>query len=217
MASIINASTTSTSGLVYSADASGVLQLQSNGTTGLTVDTAANVSTANLSVTGTLTVAGNVIAKSFSTVQTTTSGTSKDFTGIPSWAKKVTFMYYNCQTNGTSNPIIQLGTSGGVVTSGYISSGAATNGGAGSSAQYTNGFGLGGGVAATSIWSGIMTIMNISGNTWVASTSGAYNDASYVSAGGGYVTLSGPLTSIRYTTVGGTSTLTAGNTNIMYE
>ena len=39
MASIINASTTSTSGLVQTADASGVLQLQSNGVTGLTVGT----------------------------------------------------------------------------------------------------------------------------------------------------------------------------------
>ena len=217
MASIINASTTSTSGLVYSADASGVLQLQSNGTTALTVDTAANVSTANLSITGTLTVAGNVIEKSFSTAQATTSGTSKDFTGIPSWAKRITFMFYNCQTNGTSSPIVQLGTSGGVVTSGYISSGAATNGGAGSAAQYTNGFGMGGGVATGSIWSGIMTITNISSNTWVYSLSGSYNDAAYAMLGGGYVTLSGPLTSIRYTTVGGTSTLTAGNTNIMYE
>ena len=53
MASIINASTTSTSGLVQTADASGVLQLQSNGVTGLTVDTAANVTVnTNLSVTG---------------------------------------------------------------------------------------------------------------------------------------------------------------------
>jgi len=39
MASIINASTTSTSGLVQTADASGILQLQSNGVTGLTIDT----------------------------------------------------------------------------------------------------------------------------------------------------------------------------------
>lgn len=43
MASTINASTTSTSGLVYNADASGVLQLQSNGVTGLTIDTGGKV------------------------------------------------------------------------------------------------------------------------------------------------------------------------------
>ena len=37
MASILNASTTSTTGIVFTADASGVLQLQSNGTPALTV------------------------------------------------------------------------------------------------------------------------------------------------------------------------------------
>lgn len=43
MASIINASTTSTSGLVYSADASGVLQLQSNGVTGVSIQSGGKV------------------------------------------------------------------------------------------------------------------------------------------------------------------------------
>ena len=47
MASIINASTTSTSGLVQTADASGVLQLQSNGVTGLTVGPGGLVTAAN--------------------------------------------------------------------------------------------------------------------------------------------------------------------------
>jgi hypothetical protein len=51
MASTINASTTSTSGLVQTADASGVLQLQSNGVTGLTLS--GNTATVNnLAVTG---------------------------------------------------------------------------------------------------------------------------------------------------------------------
>ena len=47
MASIINASTTSTSGLVQTADASGVLQLQSNGVTGLTVGSGGLLTAAN--------------------------------------------------------------------------------------------------------------------------------------------------------------------------
>lgn len=47
MASIINASTTSTSGLVQTADASGVLQLQSNGVTGLTVGAGGVITAAN--------------------------------------------------------------------------------------------------------------------------------------------------------------------------
>lgn len=47
MASIINASSTSTSGLVQTADASGVLQLQSNGVTGLTVGSGGLLTAAN--------------------------------------------------------------------------------------------------------------------------------------------------------------------------
>ena len=58
MASIINASTTSTSGLVQTADASGVLQLQSNGVTGLTIDTGGKVILPSLAL-GT-TVAGEL-------------------------------------------------------------------------------------------------------------------------------------------------------------
>lgn len=56
MASIINASTISTSGLVYNADASGVLQLQSNGVTGLTVGTGGLVTAANGIVMNTMTL-----------------------------------------------------------------------------------------------------------------------------------------------------------------
>jgi hypothetical protein len=56
MASTINASTNLTSGLVYNADASGVLQLQSNGVTGLTVGTGGVVTAANGIVMNTMTL-----------------------------------------------------------------------------------------------------------------------------------------------------------------
>lgn len=47
MASTINASTTSTTGLVYSADGTGILQLQSDGTTGLSINSGGKVVLAN--------------------------------------------------------------------------------------------------------------------------------------------------------------------------
>jgi hypothetical protein len=56
MASTINASTNSTSGLVYNADASGILELQSNGVTGLTVGTGGVVTAANGIVMNTMTL-----------------------------------------------------------------------------------------------------------------------------------------------------------------
>jgi hypothetical protein len=50
MASIINASITSTTGLVQTADASGILQLQSNGVTGLNINTGGKVVFPNTSL-----------------------------------------------------------------------------------------------------------------------------------------------------------------------
>lgn len=60
MASTINASTISTSGLVYNADASGVLQLQSNGVTGLTIGAGGVVTAANGIVMNTMTLGSPV-------------------------------------------------------------------------------------------------------------------------------------------------------------
>jgi hypothetical protein len=57
MASIINASSTGAGGIIQTADASGVLQLQSNGVTAL------STSGANVTVAGTLTAAAQSIAK----------------------------------------------------------------------------------------------------------------------------------------------------------
>ena len=48
----------------------------------------------------------------------TATGTSVDFTGIPGWAKKITVMLNGVSTNGTSIPVVRLG-SGTVQTTGY--------------------------------------------------------------------------------------------------
>lgn len=53
------------------------------------------------------------------TSQASTSGTAIDFTGIPSWVKRITVMFSGVSTNGTSVPQIQVG-AGSVTTSGYL-------------------------------------------------------------------------------------------------
>lgn len=53
--------------------------------------------------------------------QATTSGTSIDFTGIPSWAKKITVIVDQVSVSGTSPVQLQAVTSSGVVGNGYIS------------------------------------------------------------------------------------------------
>jgi len=150
------------------------------------------------------------------TAVATTSGTSIDFTGIPSWAKRVTVLMNGVSTSGTSRPILQIGDSGGFETSGYSSVGAGFN-----SAivdTITGGFALTYSVwAATGVLSGNVTLANISGNTWTLSSVLGNTGVAAIHFGAGTKTLSDVLTQVRLTTVNGTDTFDAGTVNIMYE
>jgi hypothetical protein len=74
----------------------------------------------------------NAMGPALSTEQATTSGTSIDFTSIPTWVKKITMQLVGVSTNGTSNLLMQLGDSGGVETSGYLGSAVGLTNGLGS-------------------------------------------------------------------------------------
>ncbi len=148
------------------------------------------------------------------TSQATTSGTSKDFTGIPSWVKRITVSFQGLSTNGTSVIQFQLG-SGSVQTTGYISQAwtASSSGGV-----VTTGIYIAGANAAANASTGVMTIVSMGGNLWVAT--GIQNIDNATNIGYqffGKVTLSGTLDRVRLTTVGGTDTFDAGSINILYE
>jgi hypothetical protein len=148
----------------------------------------------------------------------TASGTSVDFTSIPSWVKRITVMFSGVSTNGSSNLLMQIG-DGSVVTTGYLSGASTFND---INAGSTAGFLLGAGnlVAASAI-SGSVVLTNISTSAWVSSgnvnntTNTPANGASNLS--GGNKTLSGTLDRVRITTVNGTDTFDAGTINILYE
>jgi hypothetical protein len=142
------------------------------------------------------------------TAQATTSGTSIDFTGIPSWVKRITVMFSGVSTNGTANYLIQIGDSGGVETTGYAGSSGGT--------IFTNGFGNPS-ANALNAWHGALTISTLGSNTWVASGVFGNNAAATSNACGGAKTLSDTLDRIRLTTVNGTDTFDGGSVNIMYE
>ena len=200
MPNLINASTSS--GLVTSADTSGTIELQSNGTTRLTV--------ASTGAYGQLVSA---------TAQASTSGTAIDFTGIPSWVKRITVMLQDVSTNGSSAPVIQVGTGGTPTTSNYNNSYAqllatpATN----VSSATTSGIVIYSNVASYAI-SGMITACNITGNSWVFSgTFGNKTTLSQTSISSGSISLSGVLNILRITTASGTDTFDAGSINILYE
>lgn len=146
------------------------------------------------------------------TAQTTTSGTSIDFTGIPSWARRVTIMFIGVSTNGSSNYIVQIG-AGSVDTTGYLSG---AGGGAGS-ANATNGFILTGLNAATTINHGLVTLCTAGSNTWVCGSTLGRSETANFNAGGGSKSLAGTLDRVRITTAGGTDTFDAGSINIVWE
>lgn len=152
------------------------------------------------------------------TAQNSTSGTSIDFTGIPSWAKKITVMFNGVSTNGTSPVQIQLGDSGGVENTGYLGAGAGcasgvypgiTNNSAGFLTSNAGG--------PTQVRHGSIFLNNITLNTWTSNCNLGLSDGAIAQWGGGSKTLSSTLDRVRITTVNGTDTFDAGQINIMYE
>ena len=196
MAVTLNASTSS--GFVQTADTSGTVEIQSNGSTKLTV--------ASTGAYGQL-VSG--------TAQASTSGTSIDFTGIPSWVKRITVMFNEVSTNGTSNFLVQLGDSGGIENTGYISTGGTVVNTGVDCSSSTAGFLIRQNEAAQA-FSGHMMITQISGNIFISSHNGKANTSRWL-GGGGSKTVSDTLTQVRITTVNGTDTFDAGSINILYE
>jgi len=145
----------------------------------------------------------------------TASGTSVDFTSIPSWVKRITVMFTGVSTNGSSVIQVQLG-NGSFVTSGYLSLAAEVAGGGVATSSITSGFGVDQAGSAAYSRSYNIVINNISGNTWVESHTG-YQTTNRGSYGGGSLALSGTLDRVRITTVNGTDTFDAGSINILFE
>jgi hypothetical protein len=147
-----------------------------------------------------------------------TSGTTIPFTSIPSTAKEIKIMFNGVSTNGTSNLLIQIGTSGGgYVTSGYRS---ASNNGASTFGSSTAGFIITvANVTAASVICGTITLSleNSSNGNWTAA--GVLNDAlpvTYMSSGRINSVSGGGTLQVRVNTVGGTDTFDAGEINISY-
>jgi len=160
--------------------------------------------------------AGRATALVSGTAVASTSGTSIDFTGIPSWVKRITVTVQSVSTNGTANYMLQIG-SGSVVTSGYICSlTVATSSWTGSISSFTNGFQFYNAGSASDGAHGHIVLTLISGNTWVYS-SNVISSGLRSSLGTGYYALSGALDRVRLTTSNGTDTFDAGLINILYE
>jgi hypothetical protein len=151
------------------------------------------------------------------TQQNTTSGTSIDFTGIPSTATEINIMFEGVSWAALATPRIQIGDSGGIETTGYTSKGYAYGGALG--ALDTTGFVFSDAdIAASQILTGCVTLVlkNASANTWVVKSAGLVSITATGAYGGvGGKSLSATLDRVRITSVAG-ATFNAGSVNISY-
>ena len=140
-----------------------------------------------------------------------TSGTSIDFTGIPATAKVIIINMKSISTNGTTGLIIQIGDSGGIETTNYISCTTSGN-------SRTDGFLLQAAMVAVNTYvSQVQLVLeNSTTNTWTSSgaTIDVTNAALQNSAG--TKSLSAVLDRVRVTTFAPAATFDAGEINIAY-
>ena len=184
-------------------------------------DTSGTVTVAAPAVAGsnTLTLQAGTGTNSMNTLATSvasTSGTSIDFSSLPTWVKKITVMFSGVSLSATANFLLQVGTGGTPTSTGYASSsiGVATAGAP--AVTSTSGY-IFYAASAAGVFSGIITIANITGNTWVANGVLAQTTGTAVNTiGGGSVALGGVMNILRITTTS-TDTFDAGTINILYE
>lgn len=164
--------------------------------------------------TGTVVVAGQNSAITAATAQTA-SGSSVDFTGIPSWVKRITVSISGLSYAAGGAGVVRVG-SGSLETSGYTSNtmNFTTTPGISTTSQ-TNGFGnLNTNGNSTTI-NGMFVLVNVDSNLWIMNQQIFRTTDNLTTTGNGFISLSGTLD--RLSLVATTSTFDAGTINILYE
>jgi hypothetical protein len=126
-------------------------------------------------------------------------------------------MLSGVSTNGTGQIVVQLGTSSGYTTSGYLSGVDTTVAGV-AAEVITNGFAFlrSATSSAANILQGQAIITSLGANTWVSSQLTARTNTAGIGIGAGSIALSGSLDRIRLY-IDGTQFFDAGTINILYE
>jgi len=150
------------------------------------------------------------------TAVASTSGTAIDFTGIPSWAKRITIVFFGVSTNGASPIQIQIG-SGSIDASGYVGNNSAIAPASVATTSLSSGIPVNTVSTAAATYHGMVTLTTMGSNIWAANGVVGRSDASYNYVASGTKSLSGALDRIRVTTVNGIDTFDAGSINILYD
>lgn len=143
-----------------------------------------------------------------------TSGTTIDYnSSVPPWAKRINVFFKGVSVNGADHLLIQLGDSGGIETSGYVSTAAVVGG---TQVTSTAGFIVYLGNAGQSC-SGKLTIdlENATNFTWIASGS-LQRDDGFSTVAAGYKATSAQTDRVRITAQT-PNTFDLGEVNVSFE
>ena len=139
------------------------------------------------------------------------TGTSVEFTGIPSWAKRIQVIHAAISTDGTNPYFIQIG-AGSYAVSGYASSA--------NISTYSTGLVFANNLTAATLVTGISTLLLVGSNLWVHASVAGANSGNSPTPAHGSITLGGTLDRLRLissATGSPSSTWDAGDFNIVYE
>lgn len=153
------------------------------------------------------------------TVQTSTTGTSIDFTGIPPWATRIQMTLVGVSVDAATTLAIQIGDSGGIETSGYLGGVVGLVNAAGIVAENPTGSWRPNTGAASTVHHGIViiTLHNAATFTWTCLGVLGRSDIAAVDVFAGSKSTSAALDRVRLTTASGTANFNAGSVNILYS
>ncbi len=144
----------------------------------------------------------------FSTLNTTTGGTTIAFTSIlPAWTNEFTVHFKGASTSGTATWILQVGVGGTYVTAGYDSFGINYSAGGLSGGTETTGIAFLNASVAANSYSGHVTFKRTAGTNIWSAVGGVGGTSNSGGQGFGTIDAGGVLDSVRFNTVGGTNTV----------
>jgi len=143
--------------------------------------------------------------------------TNQTFTGIPSWAKRITLMFQNLTKGGTSSPIVQIGSGTYDATSYVAAAFGAPNGNSVTAANSTIGFILEPTATSALVFNGVITINLMEAATFLYAQQGTLIGTSQGYSSAGTHACSGLIDRVKITTLNGTDVFSAGYINIFWE
>jgi hypothetical protein len=146
---------------------------------------------------------------------TLTGGTVFDVADIPAWVNDITICFDAASLSGTDHILVQLGDSGGFITTGYVSNSLHANSGATAGTSSTAGFIMYGSLATHSIYA-VMKIKKWRSGSRIFTQEHTGRPATTTfMTGAGSITMTNEVTQLRITR-SGTNTFDAGEVAVFW-